>query len=110
MAGTSEMPTYSEKQTFYAYKDKEGKLVTPLYDGQAPATKYLVDKLERPLYADPKWKFETDYSAKMSTWAAQEQARKAHFKALRDEARKGLSDYILVTYRLVQFVGPKTAR
>lgn len=102
------MTTYSEKQTFYAYRDSKGTLMTPLYDGQAPATKYLLDQLERPYWAMSPL-VAASY-AHLKTYHERLAHQKAHGKKMRDQARLDLKSYTLVTFCLVQFIGPQTAR
>lgn len=98
------MPTYSEKQTFYAYRNKDGALATPLYDGQAPATKKLLDKLENWGTAE---KFHSSASYSYDKKSEYQRAYKAWRKGIRDAARELAKGYTLVTFCLVQFVDPK---
>lgn len=107
------MTTCSASQTFWAYRDKDGKLATPLYDGQAPATKFLVDVLERPhWHTNPLT--EADYvgEPRRQDYRYRRDVQKAHSKKMRDLAKKDISGlgYRLVTFCLVEFVGPKTAK
>lgn len=95
------MPTYSTDHNFWTYEDQEGKRVTPLYDGQAPATKYLIDGLAGRMTADQRGSVCLAIDGK--DFYERRKQINANNKAVRKLARDlFLGEYKLVTYRLVR--------
>ncbi len=98
------MTTFSEKQVFYAYVDKDGKVASWIYDGQGPATKDMVDRVMR----QDNWYRETlgPYPAHgdFKSYSEYQKAYKEHDKAVRKEAKKRISElgFKLQTFALVR--------
>ena len=102
------MSSFRESAVFYAWVGEDGEPVTPLYDGQSPATKYLVDRLLREVYSQegyPKAPQYRDFTGPKGyhEWNV---AYKAWDKKLRAEAKSLIKEprFKLVTYRLVRDV------